>query len=52
MKNFIAPNDEPSNLRGSPWEQSFDTMTSQDIDEIDLFVKKIPKKAQLLRNKN
>ena len=33
---------------GSPWEQFFDIMTkSQDMDEIDLFDKKLPKKAQL-----
>ena len=38
------------NLPRSPWEQFFDTMiTSQDIDGIDLFGKKLPKKTQLLR---
>ena len=49
QKNFIAPNDASWNFRGSPWEQFFDTMTtSQDMDEIVLFGKKLPKKAQLL----
>ena len=35
---------------GSPWEQFFDTTaTSQDMDENDLFGKRLPKKAQLLK---
>ena len=45
----IAPNDATWNFKGSPCEQFFDTMTtSQDMDEIVLFGKKLPKKAQLL----
>ena len=48
-KKFIAPNDAPLNFRGSLYEQFFDTMTtSQNTDEIDLFGKKLPKKAQVL----
>ena len=42
-KNFIAPND-------APWEQFFDTMTTiQDMDEIDLFGKKLPKKSATVK---
>ena len=49
-KNFIAPNDAPLKFMGSPWEQFFDTTaTSQDMDENDLFGKRLPKKAQLLK---
>ena len=34
-------------LRGSPCEQFFDTMiTSQDMDEIDLFGEKLSKKSE------
>ena len=35
---------------GSPWEQFFDTTaTSQDMDEIDLFGKKLPKKSATVK---
>ena len=35
---------------GSPWEQFFDAMiTSQDMDGIDLFGKKLPKKSATVK---
>ena len=43
---FTAPKDAPGNLRGSPWGQFFETMTTrEDMDEIDRFGTKVPEKS-------